>query len=385
MLRTILAAMILACSLVCSFAQEESQPAPPPTSNPDAKLPGKQPEKGPGSAEYAHAEVEITEGGEGGKHYWLYTPAKPHLEKAPVVVFLHGWGGLKPEIYGTWLSHLCRKGNLVIFPQYQADLKEIVTVYSPNAAAGINDALTWLEADKKRTQPERDKFALAGHSAGALVAANLASEYEKYKLPKPKACMAVQPGVTDGLRALIRKGKPDWMEFANMPEGCLLLCVYGDSDNVVGWWVARKIFMDAKKVKEADKNLVEVRSDIWGAEPMIADHLSPLCTGDKNLTSLDWFAYWKLLDGLCDAAFKGTNREYALGDTEQQKFMGKWSDGKAVRALKVWKGNEEVDPDEVFQPLYNHDGTPWEAKEKGERPDRPGRKGPRGEKDGEGK
>ena len=185
MLRTILAAMLLACSLVCALAQEEPQPVPPPTSNPEAKAPDKQPEKGPGSAEYPHAEVEVNEGGEGGKHYWLYTPNKPRAEKAPVVVFLHGWGGLKPEIYGAWLNHLCRKGNIVIFPQYQADLKQVVTVFSPNAAAGINDALAWLEADKKRTQPEREKFALAGHSAGALVAANLASEYEKYKLPKP--------------------------------------------------------------------------------------------------------------------------------------------------------------------------------------------------------
>jgi acetyl esterase/lipase len=239
MLRTMLAAMLLAVSLVAALAQDEPQPAPPPTNNPEAKAPEKQPEKGPGSAEYAHAEVEITEGGEGGKHYWLYTPAKPALSKAPVVVFLHGWGGLKPEIYGAWVSHLCRKGNIVIFPQYQADLKQVVTVFSSNAAAGINDALAWLEADKKRTQPERDKVAYAGHSAGALVAANLASEYEKLKLPMPKACMAVQPGVTEGLRALIRKGKPEWMEFANTPEGCLLLCVYGDSDNITGWWQTR--------------------------------------------------------------------------------------------------------------------------------------------------
>jgi len=381
MLRSILAALILGCSFVAVTAQEAPAPPPPPTSNPEAKAPEKQPESGPGSAVYAHTEVEISEGGEGGKHYWIYTPAKPALAKAPVVVFLHGWGGLKPEIYGAWLSHLCRKGNLVIFPQYQADLRELATVYSPNAAAGINDALAWLEADKKRTQPERDKFALAGHSAGALVAANLASEFEKYKLPKPKACMAVQPGVTEGLRTLLRKNKPDWMEFGNTPEGCLLLCVYSDSDNITGWWVARRIFMESTKVKEADKNLVEVRSDVWGATPLIADHGSPITMGDKGQNALDWFAYWKLLDGLCDAAFKGTNREYALGDTEQQKFMGKWSDDKAVRPLKVWKGNEEVDPDEVYQPLYNRDGTPWESKDKPDRPDRPGRKGPRGEKE----
>jgi acetyl esterase/lipase len=378
MFRTLASLAVLAALLSVVIAQE----APPPASNPEAKAPEKQPEKGPGSAEYAHAEVEITEGGEGGKHYWLYTPTKPHLEKAPVVVFLHGWGGLKPEIYGAWLSHLCRRGNIVIFPQYQADMKELITAYAPNAAAAIVDALGWLEADKKRTQPEREQFALAGHSAGGFVAANLASDYEKYKLPKPRACMPVEPGVTEAIRPLLKRGKAEWAEFGNIPEGCLLLCVYGDSDNVVGWWIARKIFMDAAKVKKGDKNLVELRSDVWGKTPLVADHMAPVCGGERAgehvLDALDW-ALWRLLDALCDAAFRGQNREYALGDTEEQKFMGKWSDGKAVRTLKVWLGNESVDPDETFQPVYKHDGTPWEAKDKPERPKLPRRE--RGDKE----
>jgi hypothetical protein len=112
---------------------------------------------------------------------------------------------------------------------------------------------------------------------------------------------------------------------------------------------------------------------------LIADHGSPVTMGEKGQNTLDWYCYWKLLDALCDAAFKGQNREYALGDTEQQKFMGTWSDGKAVRTLKVWKGNEEVDPDEPFQPVYKHDGSPWEVKEKPERPKLPRRE--RGDKE----
>ena len=37
----------------------------------------------------------------------------------------------------------------------------------------------------------------------------------------------------------------------------------------------------------------------------------------------------------CDAAFNGKNREYALGNTPQQRFMGLWSDGVPVKELKV--------------------------------------------------
>jgi hypothetical protein len=42
-----------------------------------------------------------------------------------------------------------------------------------------------------------------------------------------------------------------------------------------------------------------------------------------------------LLDGLLDAVFRGVHREYALGDTPEQRNMGRWSDGIPVRQLIV--------------------------------------------------
>ena len=53
------------------------------------------------------------------------------------------------------------------------------------------------------------------------------------------------------------------------------------------------------------------------------------------INALDFYGTWKLFDGLCDAAFYGKNREYALGNTPQQRFMGVWSDGVPVKELKV--------------------------------------------------
>ena len=51
--------------------------------------------------------------------------------------------------------------------------------------------------------------------------------------------------------------------------------------------------------------------------------------------ALDYYGTWKLFDGLRDAVFHGINREYALGDTDHQRFMGLWSDGVPVRQLLV--------------------------------------------------
>jgi hypothetical protein len=53
------------------------------------------------------------------------------------------------------------------------------------------------------------------------------------------------------------------------------------------------------------------------------------------VNALDYYGTWKLFDGLTDAAFTGKNREYALGNTRQQRFMGVWSDGVPVKELKV--------------------------------------------------
>ena len=50
---------------------------------------------------------------------------------------------------------------------------------------------------------------------------------------------------------------------------------------------------------------------------------------------MDYFSTWKLFDGLIDYAFYGINREYCLGNTPEQRYMGSWSDGTPVKELKV--------------------------------------------------
>jgi hypothetical protein len=61
-----------------------------------------------------------------------------------------------------------------------------------------------------------------------------------------------------------------------------------------------------------------------------------------KVDAIDWYGYWKLFDALCDAAFRGKNRKVALGNTPEQRYMGKWSDGTPVKELVV-----VADPDEL--------------------------------------
>jgi hypothetical protein len=65
------------------------------------------------------------------------------------------------------------------------------------------------------------------------------------------------------------------------------------------------------------------------------DEMPNFSNADRTLDALDFYGTWKLLDGLTDAAFYGRNRNYALGNTPEQRFMGTWSDGVAVKELMV--------------------------------------------------
>ena len=370
----LLAALMLPALALNTAAQDKKTESKEdwPESNPKATLPDTQPEKGPGSSDYAHEEVEVYEALDKGERYWLYTPAKPVPKSAPVVVFVHGYNALKPEGYEGWLQHLAKRGNIVIYPQYQAHGFDPASNWCPNIATSVKDAFKYLEGDEKRVQPEKENFAIAGHSAGGVTTANLAADYENLELPKPKVAMPIQPGRAFNYK---NKGQKSSMlipfnDFSKIPEDCLLLSVYSDSDTTVGAWCARHFFAEATNVKPENKNLVEFFSDDYAAKPAVASHYIPAAPEDESLAGIDhfdWHGTWKLLDGLTDAAFHGKNREYALGDTPEQKSLGTYSDGRPVTPLKVWTGDEEIDPDAVeYEPVYDRAGNRIAPKKKPE-------------------
>ncbi len=111
-----------------------------------------------------------------------------------------------------------------------------------------------------------------------------------------------------------------------MPAETHLLVVVGDADGIVGTGCARTIWQDTKHVR--GRSFVTVQSDNHGKPPLRANHLSPVSWTPEATDALDWSGYWKLFDGLMDAAFSG--RDYTVGAD-----MGAWSDGTPVKPLKV--------------------------------------------------
>jgi pimeloyl-ACP methyl ester carboxylesterase len=344
---------ILSLALVLlSFTIAWSQVVTPPS----------QPATGPGGAQYSHTGVIKNHYGKGGQEYWIFEPDSPKPRSAPVIVFMHGWGGMNPLFYGAWIDHLVKRGNIVIYPRYQATLLTPLREFTPNTIAAVKDAIERLQTEKGHVTPELNKFAAVGHSMGGLLVANLAALAAESKLPRVRAVMSVEPGITES---------PINFELADLkklPADTLLLALAGDQDTLVRDTDAKRIYYESTRIPAANKDFITLVSDTHGAPSLIASHRAPTAMdksydsgeglggapagtsdpiGDApqvkrrvrpetmQINALDYYGTWKLFDALCDAAFTGKNREYALGNTPQQRFMGRWSDGVPVKELKV--------------------------------------------------
>ena len=360
-------------ALLCVTGGAAAAPGPP-----------GQPANGPGGADYRHHEVIASLHGRGATQFWLFEPRSPAPLSAPVIVFLHGWGGVSPDPYRAWIDHIVKRGNIVVYPRYQTDLLTPVTEFTPNATAAVLDALELLRTDATRVPPDLTRFALVGHSMGGALCANLAARAQRDGLPMVRAFMSVQPGKT---WMVPRRAAIVFEDLAQVPADTLILAVAGDRDRLARDVDAKRIYYETTQVPPANKNFVLVRSDSHGSPPLEAHHFSPLARGGAHAPALsqgrqvsdarermlerggargdvlpdptrtdereegelpdvgfefvttpdalDFYGYWKLFDALTDAAFYGRNREYALGNTPQQRYMGTWSDGRPVQELLI--------------------------------------------------
>ncbi|GIX45853.1 MAG: hypothetical protein KatS3mg131_0064 [Candidatus Tectimicrobiota bacterium] len=336
-----------------------------------AARPPQQPPSGPGGADYGHRQVQSHRFGEGDQAYWLFEPQAPRPPIAPLVIFLHGWGGVCPVGMSAWIDHLVRRGNLVLFPVYQSSLRTPATTMLSNTLAAVKAALQRLQSGV-HVRPDLERVAAVGHSLGGALAAQVAAMAPRLGLPAPKALMPVAPG--RGLWALNRSLPP--VDLRTIPTTTLLLVVVCEEDKNAGDYEGKVIFTQTPQIPLENKNFVVVRSDDHGTPPLVANHRSPtavhpaygalstwtetdekwaqvvkqvLGEGLPTANALHYYGYWKLFDALMEAAFAQRHREYALGNTPQQRFMGRWSDGVPVRELLVITCPEQLASERLLE------------------------------------
>ncbi|HVE39931.1 MAG TPA: alpha/beta hydrolase [Planctomycetota bacterium] len=276
----------------------------------------------PGSTEYPHTMVKESVFDAGtGKEYRLYEPDGPPLLSAPVVVFLHGWGGTDPAYYRPWIDHLARRGNLVLWVRYQESVLTLPSDFVPNMLAAVKAGLARLEQDADRPKPELDKLAVVGHSMGGVLSMTLAARAAGEGLPPFKAVMLANPG-----RGVT--GPEVLADYSLIPASTLLVGVSGAEDTL--GTDAPFFFYQATQVPLDNKDHILMNSDYHSTPSLVADHFAPNCLTAADVNALDVNGYWKWFDGLSAAAFYGRYREYALGNTAEQRFMGLWPDGTPI-------------------------------------------------------
>jgi acetyl esterase/lipase len=332
---------LLLCALLVGIAV--------PHARAQAPHPPAQPASGPGGADYAHAHVIAREVQRGGQGWWLFTPAAPKPATAPVVVFCHGWSALDPKIYRAWIDHVVRRGNIVIWPNYQASLLTPGGDFLPNAIAGIRAALADLQRGGARIRPDLDRVAIIGHSAGGVLSAQIAAAAAGNGLPVFRAVMPVEPG--DGSQDGRKRVSVPHTDLSPMPAPTKLLVVVGADDHRAYESLGLSFYADTVHVAPANKNVIELESDAHGSPALIANHSAPggqvdarrrrrhaLIADFQNASvvdALDWYGTWKLFDALSDCAFYGRECATALGGGPAQTYMGAWSDGVPVKPMRV--------------------------------------------------
>lgn len=304
-----------------------------------------QPAEGPGSAAYTCADVTFSDFAGQADGYWLFEPANPRPDSAPVVVFLHGYGAINPMIYGGWIRHIVRQGNIVIYPRYQQNLLVPASdAFPATAAKGIRDALAELRRGD-HVRPSDEPLVLAGHSYGGAIAANLGVHFAELEIPRPKGLLLCSPGTGP-----LKGARLD--SYDGLPADTRLLILVSVNDQVVGEELGRLIFETACNTPH--RNLLRQHPDGHGEPPISAGHNecyaldSAFDAGIHNLSyfrslrvarndALDYYGYWKLLDALLQCTRSGEYCDTAFGNTPAQRSLGAWSDGQPVRELEVWE------------------------------------------------
>lgn len=306
----------------------------------DAPTPPAMPSEGPGGDAYPHASATINgpywaEGYSlnNNYRYFIFEPAAPKPETAPVVLFLHGYFAKNLKTYDFWMRHMAQKGYIVVWVQYDVG-STLPTNYLSHVLVTWQDALKRLENEpfENHVRPERDesgepKTALVGHSIGAYLAVGVAATASEengliWLLPRPWVMVLIEPG---GWHIL-----PTPSMHAIRPE-TKMLCLVADEDEVVCKETGINLWSRTSQIPAENKDFLFLFSDDHGQPEQIANHYFPNTTGYNDTDAVDgrdFYVTYKLSVGALNCAFRGEDCLYAFGHgSPQQLDMGEWSDG----------------------------------------------------------
>jgi dienelactone hydrolase len=336
--------------------------------------PPAQPKTGPGGLDYVATDVTKRAVGTASAASFVFHAAGPATQPRPVIILLHAWGAVNPQVYGGLIDHLARKGYLVLWPRFQELGKTRPGDATANAVSLVKEAFAAL-ADDPNARPDTSRVAVVGHSAGAAIAANIAAAAKKEGLPVPKLVLGLMPG------GVAKDAKSRGIVLADLEQidpATLLITMSPDRDHLPADRTGRRILKEAANVPIERKIFMRALSDAHGYPAFSATLASPaavneaydgakitiapdpkgdpraermrrqkwsadmVLTGEQTVLVqqlanngtdvLDWLGYWKTIELAANAAFAGKDGQ-ALRNDPALTDMGRWSDGWPVKRL----------------------------------------------------
>jgi len=292
---------------------------------------------GPGSkAAYIATSATETDVGDGTAGTRVYTYVPNVLKggtKAPVVVLLHGFELLAPDIYQGLIDHLTRQGNIVVFPAYNKGGFGIVDDTDQNAM--LNRAIASTNSAIAALGPKADltKVYLFGHSLGGL----LATSWTGRGGVAPAGIVLANPstsagaGIPDFVAGLVTVTPVPWQTLAPATTAKTVILT-GDKDTIAP--PAESIGIYDKLTGAAARSVYQLQNDTTELPNIQADHMAPIqkqgivpdfimnaLGGDAEEDTADWRYYWAAIDQL-------------MGGNASPTFsMGKWGNGAAVKPV----------------------------------------------------
>ena len=296
-----------------------------------------QPTTGPGSSSgyvATSATKHVTGDGYAGTRVWWYVPNRlKHGSTAPVVVFLHGFELLAPEIYQGHIDHLTRQGYIVIFPQFnKGGIVGLLSDTNQNAMLQRAVDATNVALTRLGSIADRGNVHLYGHSLGGEMGAAWMGRggvpVKSVTLANPSLNAAASiPSFVQGLITITPIDHATAAQATNVRT----IILTGDADTIASPNEALQLY--GELTSAPSKVVYQARSDSHGSPALEADHMAPiqdqglvpdfmmqLFGGTGRQDTLDWRYYYAALDA------------NIAGATRVSFAPGSWSDGVAVAA-----------------------------------------------------
>ena len=279
--------LAFSCIIINSFGQYSDPNYPKPTSG--------------YGADGAHTVgvISFTNPNYPAKNIEIYYPSDVAI-KVPTIFYSHAFGGNISANISGMLNFIAKKGYAIVYVPYQTTGVTIYDRYD-NLLKGFHKAARDYPAIIDTT-----KVGFLGHSFGG--GASIGNAYKCFTEnnwgQNGRFIYTLAPWYAYNISQT---------ELQSLPANTKLLSEIFDDDVINDHRMAIDIYNNIN-ISPTEKDFILLKSDTVNGYTYLADHNVPNTASAFN--ALDYYAYYRLLDALCDYTFNGSlaGKDMALGN-----------------------------------------------------------------------